>query len=174
MQGFHLFGFALLLVFFFMSVNYVYATSDSNEELVLLPSTDKDFPKGDIENIDVLFTNSYQSSGSYRVNDAFENAGNTILENVKVVGYFYDENKQMVGVTDCCYTDPDNLEPGQTARFDSFVEEKAMTGIPKYYKLAFEWNKIDDNQGSENIQCGMVVKKILNYRLILTVLIQMA
>lgn len=163
---------------FFISINIVYATSDSaNNELTLLPSTENDYPNEGMKNIDILFSNSYQAStGSFYVNGAFKNVGNTTLENVKVIGYFYDDNKKMIGVTDCCYAEPDIIEIGKTARFESFATGDTMTGVPIYYKLSLEWNESETNtidsilntrsqmtphsisSSGDKIDCGDVIK----------------
>lgn len=159
-----------------------YGSSDSDDsKLTLLPSTDKDYTNGEMNSIETQFSNSYQSStGSFYVNGAFRNAGDKVLENAKVVGYFYDENKKMVGATDCCYTDPDIVDIGKTARFESFATEDSMTGIPKYYKLSFQWdeperNAIDSSpharseqdpnftdSSKQNLVCGDVIKSDIN------------
>jgi parallel beta-helix repeat protein len=168
----------IILPLFFISINMVYASSDSTgSELTLLPSTEEDYPNGNMKAIEMQFSNSYQAStGSFYVNGAFKNVGDKVLDSAKVIGYFYDENKKMIGVTDCCYTEPDIIEPGKTARFESFATENTMAGVPKYYKLSFEWdepaiNTIDPalNSGSDRISdsisntkdgafCGDIIK----------------
>ncbi|HET6589818.1 MAG TPA: right-handed parallel beta-helix repeat-containing protein [Candidatus Nitrosocosmicus sp.] len=176
MRTFQMIG--IILPLFFISINMVHASSYSTtSELTLLPSTEMDYPNGNMNTIEIQFSNSYQAStGSFYVNGAFKNVGDRVLENAKVIGYFYDENKKMIGVTDCCNTDPDTIEPEKTARFESFATENTMAGVPKYYKLSFEWdepetNTIDpaSNVGSDRISdsnsnteddvtCGDVIK----------------
>jgi hypothetical protein len=45
----------------------------------------------------------------------------------QVVGHFYYNNNQEIGVTGC-YTCPSDIEPGHTATFDSFFNADDMSG----------------------------------------------
>jgi hypothetical protein len=56
-----------------------------------------------------------------------------------VTGHFFDDKNQTVGVTECCYTNPTDIEPRHTATVDSFVSEEDITRIPASFRLSSEW-----------------------------------
>jgi len=106
-----------------------------------IPSEPTDFPSDnpDLIKVDVTSANK-DSIGFYHVIGDIKNLGNDTLQNVQVIGHFYDDNNKTIGVTTCCYADPSDIEPGHTATFDSFVNEEDISGKPTSFRLSFEWD----------------------------------
>lgn len=113
----------------------------SGSQLVQIPSQPTDFPGGNHNTVELIVTTANRDSiGSYHVRGTIKNLGGSNLEFVKVTGIFYDSNQKTVGVTTCCYTDPNTIQPGRTASFDSFAQEDEVSGIPTSFRLSFDWN----------------------------------
>lgn len=117
--------------------------SKTGNQLEQIPSEPTDFPASDPSavQVDVTSANEDSTTGSYHVRGAIKNLGNNNLEFVKVTGLFYDDDNKTVGVTSCCHTDPNTIEPGRTATFDSFAQEEEVSGIPMSFRLSFDWSQ---------------------------------
>ncbi len=96
---------------------------------------------------------------------------------VKVTAQFFDENNKTIGITTCCNASPSDMEPGHTSSFDSFASINDMVGIPKYYKMSFDWkdeksvrNELENNGNNKSAdtttnpptQNGSMIENILN------------
>lgn len=105
-----------------------------------IPSKETDYP-GNNPNLiksDVTSANK-DSLGHYLIIGVVKNLGNSTLRDVMVTVHFFDDNNQTVGVTECCYTNPTDIGPGNRATFDSFINEDDTSGIPAFFRLSFEW-----------------------------------
>ena len=116
--------------------------SKSEGQLKQIPSEPTDFPGSnpDAVQVDVASANK-DSIGAYHVRGTIKNLGDSNLEFVKVTGIFYDTDNKTVGVTTCCYTDPDSIEPGRTASFDSFAQEIEVSGTPTSFRISIDWQQ---------------------------------
>jgi len=111
-------------------------------QLVQIPSQPTDFPGGNPSAVELAVTTAQEDSiGSYHVRGTIKNLGSSNLEFVKVTGIFYDSNHKTVGVTTCCYTDPNTIEPGRTASFDSFAQADEVSGIPTSFRVSIDWSQ---------------------------------
>jgi hypothetical protein len=112
----------------------------AKEGIEQIPSESTDYPGNNPDVIKVNVTGANKDPmGHYRVIGVIKNLDNKTLEDVMVTGHFFDDKNQTVGVTECCYTNPTDIQPGHTATFDSFVSEEDITGTPTSFKLSFNW-----------------------------------
>lgn len=95
------------------------------------------------ERVELVVTTANQDSttGSYHVRGTIKNLGENNLEYVSVTGIFYENDNKTVGVSTCCYTDPNTIEPGRTASFDSFAQEEEVSSTPTSFRVSLDWEQ---------------------------------
>ena len=86
-----------------------------------------------------VFNAKKDSIGTYHVRGEIKNVGEDELQYVQVTAHFYDTDGNPIGVTSCCYTQPDSIESGHTATFDSFADKDELSGKPSSFRLSFDW-----------------------------------
>jgi hypothetical protein len=118
-----------------------YGISYNVRSLTQIRSEKTDFPGNDQSVIQASVTSAKKDIiGSYHVRGEIKNPGKYTLHFVKVCCHFYNTNNQPIGVTTCCYTDPNDIEPGHTSTFHIFSMKGKMSGTPVSYRLSFDWS----------------------------------
>lgn len=157
----------IIVLSLFLSVMYLTSNSiplanaspGSQNNITQIPSEATDFPGNNQQAIEILFTKASKSdNGDYHVKGSIKNIGENTLGAVKVTAQFFDENNKTIGITTCCNASPSDMEPGHTSSFDSFASINDMVGIPKYYKMSFDWkeeksvrNELENNGNNESL-----------------------
>lgn len=161
-----IFSFILSLVLITSTSHFLSANaSTESDNIIQIPSEPTDFPGNNQDILEIMFAKAtISSSDAVHVTGSIKNTGQNTLRYVDVTAHFFDENNKTVGVTTCCYADPEDIEPGHTSSFDSFSNAEQMIGEPKYFRLSFDWQGIsasgNDKSSSNNlglnnkISCG--------------------
>ncbi len=180
--------YAHVIIFLSLFLSVLYLTSNSiplanaspglQNNITQIPSEVTDFPGNNQQAIEILFTKASKSdNGDYHVKGSIKNIGENTLGAVKVTAQFLDENNKTIGITTCCNASPSDMEPGHTSSFDSFASINDMVGIPKYYKMSFDWkdeksvrNELENNGNNKSFDTitnpptenGSMIENILN------------
>ncbi len=160
--------YAHVIIFLSLFLSVLYLTSNSiplanaspgsQNNITQIPSEATDFPGNNQQAIEILFTKASKSdNGDYHVKGSIKNIGENTLGAVKVTAQFFDKDNKTIGITMCCNASPSDMEPGHTSSFDSFASINDMVGIPKYYKMSFDWrdeksvrNELENNGNNES------------------------
>jgi parallel beta-helix repeat protein len=142
--------FLSVLSIFSNNISLANASPELQNNLIQIPSEATDFPGNNQQAIEILFTKASKSgNGDYHVKGSIKNIGENTLGTVKVTAQFFDQDNKTIGITTCCNASPSDIEPGHTSSFDSFASTNDMVGIPKYYKMSFDWkdgiNELENN-----------------------------
>lgn len=140
------FPFILLLILFVSSANFskTNATTELND-IIQIPSEPTDFPGNNQDVLEILFAKAtINNIDDVHVIGSIKNIGEDTLTYVDVTAHFFDENNEPIGITSCCFAEPEDIESGHTSTFDSFGNLQEMNGQPKYFRLSFEWSETGD------------------------------
>jgi hypothetical protein len=116
-------------------------SSSSSKSLQQIPSNSTDFPSPeDVSTITLTFLKpSKDVVGAYHINGELKNTGNESLSFVQIKSHFYDKNMNIVAI-ESGFTNPINLEPGQTGDFDVLLlKDKYGSTPPAFFKLSYDW-----------------------------------
>ena len=90
-------------------------------------------------NLKILFVQTTKDSfGNWVLNGEAQNLGTFTINNVRAVWHLYDALGNVIGLTQGFPT-PSNLGIGQTTLFNLQEKSTDLTGIPKFFRVSFDF-----------------------------------